>query len=66
MWFVILFLSMFVLVGVAQCFREHETKDIPKDSNGNIDVPPFGVHAFIIVLVAIILLGLTIYTWATI
>lgn len=66
MWFVILFLSMFVLVYIGDCFREHETKDIPKDSNGNVDVPPFGIHAFIIVLIAIIFVGLTIYTWATI
>lgn len=66
MWFGILFLSVFVLVYVATRFREHETKDIPKDSNGNVDVPPFGAHAFIVVLVFIIFVALTIYTWATI
>ena len=66
MWFVILFLLMFVLVYIAAYFREYETKDIPKDSNGNVDIPPFGVHAFIYVLVIIIFVGLTIYTWATI
>lgn len=65
MWFAILFLSMFVLAYICACFRKYETKDIPKDSNGNVDVPPFGVHAFIIVLIAIIYVGLTIYTWAT-
>lgn len=66
MWFGILFLLMFVLVYVAARFREYETKDIPKDSSGKVDVPSFGVHAFIVVLVTIMFVGLTIYTWATI
>lgn len=53
-----------ILINVCTCI--YETKDIPKDSNGNVYVPPFGIHAFIIVLIAIIFVDLTIYTWATI